>query len=246
MALRLSTGLRNAMMDRESKAAIVAIAQITIQFVDTGAGANGGDQILDSGNGLAGAIAKGQISIYGSASNNLVLKVLSVSAGEIEVPAGSLTAEGEGASVTLMSSIGGSFTDLFRNGVMRIYPGTQPANADTAEGVSHLVEISLASGTFVPGADGDGTFGLNFGDDATLGVIGKDALEVWSGQAEATNTAGWFRFYDSNRTLGLSTLAVRFDGAIATAGAQLNMSNTSITDQGTTTIDSVAVTLPTQ
>ena len=248
MALRISRGLRDAMMDRESKAAILAIAQITIAFVDDGSGPNGGDLITGTGL-MTNAINKGQISVYGSASNNGTLKVLSHTADQIEVPAGSLTAESAGASVTLMTSIGGAFTDLFRNGVMKIFPGTQPASADVTEGVTELVEIVLGggpAGTFVPGADGDSTKGINFGDDAVSGVIGKDALEVWSGEASQTNTAGWFRFYDSNRTTGASTTAIRFDGAISTAGAQLNMSNTTITSGGTTTIDSVAVTLPTQ
>lgn len=245
MALRLSTGLRNRLLDKEAKAAILAIAQATIAFDDTGSGPNGGDLITGTGL-MTNAINKGQITVYGSASNNGTFKVLSHTADQIEVPAGSLTAESAGASVTLMTSIGGAFTDLFRNGVMKIFPGTQPADADTVEGVTELVEISLASGTFSPGADGASTNGINFSDDASTGVIGKDSYEVWSGVASAGGVAGWFRFYDSNRTTGASTTAVRFDGAIATAGAQLNMSNTTISNGGTTTIDSVAMTLPTQ
>lgn len=234
-------------MDKEAVPTLIVVAQTTISFDDTGSGPNGGDQILDSGNGLGAAIVGGKVTVFGSSSNNGTYKVLSAptDGSYIEVEDGDLTSEGASQSVTIAGGLGGSFADLFRNGVMKIFPGTQPANADTTEGVTELVEISLGSGTFTPGADGDSVNGINFGD-ATAGVLGKAAGEVWSGVASATNTAGWFRFYDSNRTTGASTTAVRFDGAISTSGAQLNMSNTSITDQGTTTIDSVAITLPTQ
>jgi len=243
MALRLSTGLRNKLMDQEAEAVVVLVAQTTIAFDDTGSGPNGGDQITDSGDGLAAAIKKGMITVYGSTSNNGTFKVLSVASdgSYVEVESGDLTAESAGQSVTLVSATGASFADLFRNGVMKIFPGTQPANADLTEGVTELVEITLASGT----PFNSNQNGINFGD-ASAGVLGKDAGEVWSGQASASNTAGWFRFYDKNRTTGASSTAVRFDGAISTAGAQLNMSNTTITSGGTTTIDSVAITLPTQ
>ena len=81
-------------------------------------------------------------------------------------------------------------------------------------------------------------------------ILGKIAGDVWSGQAVATGTAGWFRFYPNDRDNhtgadGGGESKIRFDGAVATSGAQLNMSNTAISSGGTTTIDSVAVTIPT-
>jgi len=241
MALRLSTGLRDAMMEKKATASMIKSAATTISFTNT-KGANGGDQILDSGNGFASTNKRGKVTVYGSAANNSSFTVLSVSAGAIEVLE-ALTAAAAGASVTVMQATGGSFSDLFRNCVMRIFAGTQPSDADQAEGSTHLVEISLASAVFTPGAAG-GAGGINF-DDAVAGVLGKVATEVWSGIASASGTAGWFRIYDNARTTGSSTVAVRFDGAISTSGAQLNMSNTTITSGGTTTIDSGAVTLPT-
>ncbi|MEN8250666.1 MAG: hypothetical protein ABFS32_17160 [Bacteroidota bacterium] len=241
MSLRLSTGLRNKLLETKSAAVALAVAQITISF-SVADGPNGGDKISDSGNGLSGAKPGATITVFGSASNNGTWNILSTpgDGSYVEVEASSLTAAIAGASVTLMSATGGSFSDLFRNGVMRIFPGTQPANADTTEGVSHLVEISLASAAFAVG----GVNGINFGDAAS-GILGKSSVETWSGVAIDTNTAGWFRMYDKDRVVGASTAAVRFDGAVAQAGAQLNMSNTAITNGGTTTIDSVALTLPT-
>lgn len=240
MALRLSTGLRNALAEQKAEAEIIIVATATISFA-LADGPNGGDTINDSGDGLSGDPKK-MITVYGSTSNNGTYKILSVASdgSQIEVELGDLATEAAGQSVTLVSAEGGSFSDLFRNGVMKIFPGTQPADADTTEGVTELVEISLASGTFVVGGENGVNFGL-----AVAGVLAKATDETWSGVATATNTAGWFRFYDNQRDTGASTTAIRFDGAIAPSGAQLNMSNTSIVTDGTTTIDSVALTIPT-
>lgn len=241
MALRLSTGLRDAIFDRKAVPVAVEVAVTTISF-EVGTGPNGGDKILDSGNGLGEAITKGKILVYGSASNNGVWDVKSVATNGsyIEVASGSLVAEAAGATVTLFTATGGSWSDLLRNGVIRIFPGTQPSSADATEGTSHLVEISLNSGTFAVG----GVNGINC-NDASGGTLSKAADEVWSGVGVSDNTAGWFRWYDKTRTTGASTSAVRLDGSVAQSGAQLNMSNTAVTNGGTVTIDSLSATLPT-
>lgn len=134
-----------------------------------------------------------------------------------------------------------SFKETMVDGVIRIFPGVQPTSADDAEGATHLVELTLASAAFTPGAPEGG---LEFGDAATAGVLPKKTGEVWSGVATATGTAGWFRFYPNARTTGASTTAARFDGSISTSGAQLNMSSTAITSGATTTIDSFTITFP--
>ena len=85
--------------------------------------------------------------------------------------------------------------------------------------------------------------GLQFGA-VTAGVLTKEA-GVWSGVAVATGTAGWFRFQgvgiDDDT---LSTVFVRLDGNIATSGANMNMSSTSITSGATQTVDTFSVTEP--
>jgi len=241
MALRLSTGLRDELFDRKAEPVVVEVAIATVSF-EIGSGPNGGDKILDSGNGLAEAIRKGKLLVYGSASNNGVFDVKSVATdgSYIEVASGSLAVEAIGATVTIMAAHGGSWSDLLRNGVFRIFPGTQPSSANDTEGTSHLVEVSINSLAFSVG----GTNGINC-NDSSGGTLTKAADEVWSGLGVADGTAGWFRWYDKDRTTGASTTAVRLDGAIAQSGSQFNMSNTAITTGGTVTIDSLAATLPT-
>lgn len=88
--------------------------------------------------------------------------------------------------------------------------------------------------------------GLVFGVPASQ-VLGKRTGDVWSGVAVADGVAGWFRFYQSEADAGaLDSSAVfrRLDGNIATSGATMNMSNTTIVNLATQTITAVALTQP--
>jgi len=205
MALRLSTGLRNAMMDQRAGALNLMVAD-TISFGD-GTGSSSRDQILDSGNGLAGFVVGDKITVAGDceAANKVTTEILAVTAAAIEVAAGVLTTEIAGDDVILASARGGSFADLFRQGVMRIFTGTQPTDPDDAESGTLLVEISQGSAAFVADTLANG---LNFGA-VVDGVIAKETGEVWSGAATATGTAGWFRFYDNGVDDGASGTAIR-------------------------------------
>ncbi len=85
--------------------------------------------------------------------------------------------------------------------------------------------------------------GLDFGD-ASSGQLVKGS-GVWSGAAVATGTAGWFRVEGSvDDDDSSSTTLIRLDGNIGTTGADLNVSSTTITSGATTTIDTFNVTLP--
>ncbi len=144
------------------------------------------------------------------------------------------------ALLGVASGDNGSFKDLFADGVLEIYSGSQPADADTAESGTKLVRITLSSGAFTPSS---ATNGLEFGD-ASAGVIAKAAAETWSGVGLVTGTAGWFRFYDNDYDPGGGTTTINFDGAVATSGAQLNLSSTTITLSATLTIDAFTITMP--
>lgn len=244
MAFRLSTGLRNAMLSRNSYPKCLKVAT-TISFGD-GTGTDGRDQILDSGNGFV--TAGFQVGDYvttagtsGGTNNKSGVKLLSVAAGVMEVAADTFATEGAGASVILAAgSNGGSMDELLRNGVLEIYSGAQPSSADSAESGTKLVRITVGSGAFSAGV---ATNGLNLGD-ASAGVVAKETSEVWSGVGLATGTAGWFRFYANAYTTGASTTAVRFDGACGISTGELRMSSLTVTAGATTTIDSGSITLP--
>lgn len=89
--------------------------------------------------------------------------------------------------------------------------------------------------------------GLKLGN-AAAGVIAKLASQTWSGVNAASGTAGWYRYTGSVADTGVADTTetqIREDGAIATSGAQLNFSSTTLTVGATTTIDTWTRTVPT-
>jgi len=240
MALRLSTGLRNALLAQESEATNL-MTGTDIAFGD-GTGTAGRDQITRVAGGLGVFDKKKYITVAGSSggTNNGTYEILASADGYVEVAAGSFTTEAASEQIILADASGGSLADLFRNCVIDVYSGSQPADADTAEAGTKLITITVDSGAF---SSGSADNGLNFGAVAS-GVLSKQSDETWSGQGLASGTAGWYRVYDNSYTTGASTSAVRFDGSVSTSGSQFNMSNTAISIGGTTTIDTVELTLP--
>lgn len=136
---------------------------------------------------------------------------------------------------------------LFANGVMDIMSGEIPSTADSVETGVLLTRIVVNFATFGTGGTGGGTCGtgLNFGT-AAAGVITKESI-TWAGTGIVTGESGWFRLYDKNiqmGTLGTSGTDVRIDGVCAESNGDLNMADLTVTQGGTTTIDSFQITLP--
>jgi hypothetical protein len=89
--------------------------------------------------------------------------------------------------------------------IIRLYDGTQPANANTAISTQTLLVSLTISGAF--GTDSNGTI--------TLG-------SVTNGTAVASSTATFFRIVKSDGT------TVVMDGSVSTSGADLNLNTTTI------------------
>ena len=244
MATRLSTGVRNGMLSKHSYPTKM-ITGTTFAFGD-GTGTGSTDRITDSANGFvaAGYVAGDYVSVAGSTSNNISgVKVSAVAAGYLEIPAASLTTEVAGDQVIVAAgSNGGSFDEIFRNCVIEVYSGAQPATADLAESGTKLLRITVASGAFTPGSP---TNGLNLGD-AAAGITSKETGEVWSGVGLAAGTAGWFRCYSNAYVTGASETAERFDGLCGVGANELRLSSLSIAVGATTTCDTAAITQPYQ
>jgi hypothetical protein len=120
-------------------------------------------------------------------------------------------------------------------------------------GASPNTFVVAATYTTITGATGNmaggvtAVNGLQFGE-STGGTLVKLATQVWSGVNVATGTAGWYRQYGSVADAGaIDTNLVfnREDGAISTAGAELNMASTALTIGATTTISGDSYTTPT-
>ncbi len=124
---------------------------------------------------------------------------------------------------------------LLDAGEIRIFSGAGPSTADDTQTGTLLVTINTVTGS---------GFDLKFQNTAASGVLSKQT-NTWDGVAVATGTAGYFRYCASTSDAGgTSTTEVRIQGAVATSGAELNMSSTSITSAATTTIDTFDITMP--
>lgn len=246
MTLRLSTNLRNRLLGDPVTRSVATYTASTIAAVD---GGSGEDTFTDTANGFvtAGFSVGDSILVYGftagAAAVHGPFTLTGVATGTLNVATGLLTANEAGEAVTIVALKGGSLKDIFKDGVLEIYSGSQPATADAAKTGTLLLRISVASGAFVSGAVANGLeFGL-----ASAGAIAKNS-EVWSDTGIADGTAGWFRLYANATDAGGADttpfLYPRIDGAVATSGSELNMSTTSIVTGATTTIDSFAITFP--
>ena len=244
MSLRLSTGLRDKMLGLQATVG-GAIVGATLTFVD---GGGSDDTITDSGSGfLTAGFTPGDVVFVQNSPNNDGMSgaiCKGVAAGTLTFDTGVVQAgEAADADTVLAWASGGSLKDIFKDGVLRIYSGSQRSTADDAVSGTLLLEISVDAGTFAHGAFANG---LEFGAAAS-GAISKCAAETWQGTGLAAGTAGWFRLCANPTDDGSSSTTLsRIDGTVGTSGADLNMTNTTITAGATYTIDAFTLTLPYQ
>jgi hypothetical protein len=129
----------------------------------------------------------------------------------------------------------GSFKATMDGGSLKIYSGTVPTDADQAATGTLLVTITNNS---------TGT-GVTFATTATTGVVTKTVAEVWSGVVGTGGVASYYRLVATGDTAALSTTEARVQGLVSTAGADLNMSSTTLVAAATQTIDYYSMALPT-
>lgn len=110
---------------------------------------------------------------------------------------------------------------LANSGIIRIYTGTQPANANSSATGTLLATLTFSATAFAPSVAGVAT-----------------ANSITGANAVASGTAGYFRVLKSDTT------TVLWDGSVGTSGANLNMANTTITSGGPVSIASMTFTLP--
>jgi len=110
---------------------------------------------------------------------------------------------------------------LCNAGKLRIYDGSQPANADA----EITTQVLLAELTF-----GNPAFGSAVDGVATANAITADS------SANATGTAAWFRVVKSDGTTKL------FDGSVGTSECNLNLDNVSIVLGGSVSVTAFTFT----
>lgn len=125
-------------------------------------------------------------------------------------------------STTAVNAQADALSDLLDNGYLRIYDGTQPANANTAITSQVLLAELRFNATAAPAASG----GV-----LTMSSIAQDS------SANNTGTATWFRALKSNGS------TVVFDGSVGTASCDLNLGSTSITAGASVAVTSMTYTV---
>jgi hypothetical protein len=127
-----------------------------------------------------------------------------------------------------------SFRTTMNACVMRVYTGSQPADADSATSGTLLCTLTAAGADNAP---------LTWATTATGGTITK-GTEAWSGTVGANGTAGWFRISPIADNGLASTTFERMDGSISTAGAEINLSNLLLEANAPVTVTQFSVQLP--
>lgn len=125
-------------------------------------------------------------------------------------------------SSTAVNAQADALSDLLDNGYLRIYDGTQPANANTAITTQVLLAELRFNATAAPAA--------------SAGVLTMNSITQDS-SANNTGTATWFRALKSDGS------TVVFDGSVGTSGSDLNLGSTSITSGASVAVTSMTFTV---
>ncbi len=121
-------------------------------------------------------------------------------------------------SSTAVNAQADALSDLLDNGYIRIYDGTQPANANTAITTQVLLAELRFNATAAPAA--------------SSGILTMNSITQDS-SANNTGTATWFRALKSDGS------TVVFDGSVGTSGCDLNLGSTSITSGASVAVTSM-------
>lgn len=121
------------------------------------------------------------------------------------------------------------------NGEIRVYSGPAPDSVDSMLNPSNVLLV-----TFKTDVGGQ----LTFETSAPGGTIVKKMSEIWQGTVVASGTAAFYRHVLPSDTGVASTTAVRIQGNIGIAGADMNFSNTALVLGAVQGMEAYSITLP--
>lgn len=128
---------------------------------------------------------------------------------------------------------GDSLKGIFDPGSeIRIYGGTVPASANDAIGSATLLCTIK-----------NGASGVTFAAAAVNGVLEKNSTETWTGTVGTSGTATFYRHVLTADTDAASTTAPRYQGTVAVAGADMNLTNPALLAAAVQTLDYYAAAI---
>jgi hypothetical protein len=128
---------------------------------------------------------------------------------------------------------GNSLRKIFEYGVLALYGGAIPADANHAETGTLAGYVTVDGGVFTPG---NNTNGLVWEPPAG-GICPKESGVIWAIIPIATVTLTWARLYTNSRILGASTLEKRIDFTCGAASGDIQWSSLQLIEAEIRTID---------
>jgi hypothetical protein len=129
----------------------------------------------------------------------------------------------------------GSVKSGLDGGVIRIYAGSPPVNADASVGSATLL-CTISNNDL-------GT-GITLAASASGGIGQKTVTETWSGTVTTSGTASFFRFSPVGDDGASTTTVLRLQGTVGTALADLLLATTAFTSGSLRQIDTFHVAMP--
>lgn len=257
MALRLSTALRNFLLEGGSFEGAFANGRVKIFTGSQPTLADDAESgtllvtITDAQGAFTAEVqATGSVALTGGGSGSV--NTLTVNSIEIM---GSVT----NFNTSLTQTAADICTKINANPKNKLFKAANNASATvtltTVPGLGTLANAWVVASTVTTITKTDANMaggvnnvnGLRFGV-STDGTIVKDTTQVWSGAAVATATAGWFRLMGAVADAGASDASnkvlFRLDGNVGTSGANLNMTSTSIVTAAVQTLTTFSVGEP--
>lgn len=133
----------------------------------------------------------------------------------------------------------GSLKAALDDGYIKVYAGVVPAGPDEAVATATLLN------TYSDADQGVGAGqGLDFAAAPIAGALGKLSGQAWTGTAVASGTATFWRWVLAADDGTASTTAVRLQGTIGGAGADLFVQTTAFVDLTEYSIDYFSIAVP--
>lgn len=129
----------------------------------------------------------------------------------------------------------GSLRSTLDGGEIRIYSGPEPASVDSAIAAGNLLLVTIKT---------DANAGLTLSATAPGATLTKNLAEVWQGTVAVAGVATFFRFVQGADAGTASTTAMRIQGSVGIAGADMNLSNTSLVVGAVQKLEAFSLTLP--
>lgn len=254
MTNRLSTGARNGLLGPLGLSGMFNKCAVNIysgtQPATADAAATGtllGTVTLGSAAYTAETQAAGTVTITGSSGSITALTVGGFDIiGDTDVPYNT-SATQTASDLADAINRNGVYSATFSGAVVTLKP--RPGVGASHNGYVVTATTTLTA-TYANMSGGvNSANGLSFGQPSA-GVLNKPSNQVWGFTGIAAGTAGWYRIVasvsDAGALVSAAPWLARMDGAIATSGAEMSLSNITVAVGAPNTIDTFSFTMPAQ